>query len=80
MTIQNYGQVFSDKTENDINYILANVFKFSITGKRLYEIILFLAALGTLSIYVNAKIWKNRKKCGSGSGSGGYWNWWTGLL
>lgn len=62
MTIQNYGQVFSDKTENDINYILANVFKFSITGKRLYEIILFLAALGTLSIYVNAKIWKKYLK------------------
>ncbi len=58
MTIKNYGQVLSNKDGNDVKLILTNVLKFAITGKRLYEIVLFIAILGALLVLCKIQVRK----------------------
>lgn len=53
MTVQNYQNVFSQKTE--IKSILSNVIKYSFSGKGFYYISLFLIIIGIMSILIDAQ-------------------------
>lgn len=56
MTFQNYKSVFSQKTEDDITAILVEVFKFSIGGEELYNLLLFIGIFGVLSFLGGVKL------------------------
>ncbi len=62
MTLQNYQNVFSQKTKDDITAICANVFKFSISGKELCDMLLFVGIIGTLSFFLGSQVWKRYLK------------------
>lgn len=51
MTLQNYKDVFSQKSQNDIISIMYNVFKFFASGKELNNLIFFILIIGVLSFY-----------------------------
>ena len=60
MTVENYKNIFSQKTGDNIKTLLESVLKFSISGKELKYILLCLGMAGVLAFFVLDK--QNRKK------------------
>lgn len=59
MTFDNYKEVFSQKAESDISEILLESFKFSIMGKNLYFILLFIGIIGVLVYFLQGQLKKS---------------------
>ncbi len=53
MTVENYQNVFSQKTGEQIESILNNVIKYSFGGKEFFYILLFLVIVGIMSILID---------------------------
>lgn len=60
MTVDNYKQVYSSKTPDDIRLIIHRVFKYSVSGKDLFLVIAILAVMGVLTFIILEN--KYRKK------------------
>lgn len=58
MTVENYKAVFSSKTGDDIKNIFFGVLEYSVTGRRLYFLLGFLAVLGIFSLLVGDGVGK----------------------
>ncbi len=58
MTVENYQNVFSQKTGEQIESILSNVIKYSFGGREFIYILLFLVIIGIMSILIDIQ---NRK-------------------
>lgn len=56
MTLQNYKNVYSNKSEDDIANIIENVFQFFLSGKQLYILLLFIVIIGILSFFLGVKM------------------------
>lgn len=66
MTFENYKEIFSQKAKDDISLILYDTFKFSVMGKELYFILLFVGIIGVVAYLLGDSWKKNLRKVSFG--------------